>query len=766
MTAEAVATDPRERLHVVARGAVQGVGFRPFVYRLARRLGLSGWVENSPAGVTIEVEGPATRLAEFRSQLRAEKPPRSVIHGLEATRVALRGEAGFEIRRSDESGERTALVLPDVATCGDCRREVFALADRRHRYPFTSCTSCGPRYSIVVALPYDRARTTMARFTMCAACRAEYEDPSCRRFHAEPIACPACGPTLALLDAHGHSLGRADEALLAAAEGLRKGGILALKGLGGFQLLVNARDEAAVRRLRSRKRREAKPFAVMAASLEEARRLCILGDVEETLLTSPEAPIVLTPRLGGAVAASVAPDNPDLGIFLPYTPLHHLLLHEIGFPVVATSGNLSDEPLAFDEHEALARLGGVADLFLVHDRPIARPVDDSVVRMVGGRELVLRRARGYAPFAVSWPRMPGGLLAVGGHQKNTVAVSVGVRIFVSPHVGDLGTESALTAFSATVDGLCDLYGVRPRAIACDTHPDYASTQFARAIGCEVVAVQHHYAHVLACMADNDLAPPVLGFAWDDAGHGQDGTVWGGEALRVGEGGFRRFAWLRPFPLPGGDRAALEPRRSALGALYETDPAAAEALALFTPADRAVLLSMIRRRVNTPLTSSAGRLFDAVAALVGFPAFRRFEGETAMALEFALRGLEGDERYDFTVGPAESEAGGDGGAWLLDWRPLLAGVMADVAHGVARGAIALRFHNTLAEMIVEVARRCGLPAVALSGGCFQNRYLTERAVTRLAEEGFRPYWHRRIPPGDGGLAVGQLVASAGRARERN
>jgi hydrogenase maturation protein HypF len=767
MTAEA-AEDMRERLRVVARGAVQGVGFRPFVYRLARRLGLTGWVQNSNEGVLIEVEGPEPRLSEFCWQLRAERPPRAVIQGLETTRLTPRGETGFEIRRSNGSGERSAVVLPDIATCEDCRRELFDPGDRRYLYPFTNCTSCGPRYSIVLALPYDRAQTTMARFGMCAACHAEYEDPSCRRFHAEPIACPACGPTLTLHDPRARPLARGDEALRAAADVLRQGRILALKGLGGFHLLVDARDEGAVRRLRSRKRRGAKPFAVMTASVDDVRRLCVLDEREEALLASPEAPIVLAPRLGDAVAASVAPENPDLGVLLPYTPLHHLLLHEVGFPVVATSGNLSDEPLAFEEQDALARLGTIADVFLVHDRPIARPVDDSVVRMVGGRELVLRRARGYAPFPISWPGMSPGLLAVGGHLKSTVAVSVGSRVFVSPHVGDLGTEPAARAFSDTVDALCRLYGIVPRAVVCDQHPDYASSQFARDTGREVVAVQHHHAHVLACMADNDLAPPVLGFAWDGAGHGLDGTIWGGEALRVREEGFLRFAWLLPFPLPGGDRAAEEPRRSALGALYATDPAAAEELALFSPRERSVLLSMIRGGVNTPLTSSAGRLFDAVAALVGLPAVRRFEGEAAMGLEFALRGLEGDERYDFAVVPVPTAPGAanDQRAWVLDWRPALAGVKADVTAGTARGAIALRFHNTLAEMIVDIASRAGLPAVALTGGCFQNRYLTERAVRRLAEEGFRPYWHRRIPPGDGGLAVGQLVAAASHLRERS
>jgi len=758
-----VAREAQGRVRLVVRGAVQGVGFRPFVYRLARRIGLSGWVENSSQGVTIEVEGPKARLADFQWQLRSEAPPRSVILGIEAAAVPPRNEPGFAIHASDVSGAPTAIVLPDVATCEACLREILDPRDRRHGYPFTNCTDCGPRYSIVLALPYDRARTTMAGFTMCRACAGEYADPENRRFHAEPNACPACGPRLTLLDASGSVLAREQDALLGAADRLRRGGIVAVKGLGGFHLMVDARDDEAVRRLRRRKRREAKPLAVMVATLDDARRVALPSETERALLASPQAPIVLVARAGEAVAPSVAPDNPDLGLLLASTPLHHVLLRELGFPVVATSGNLSEEPLCTGETEALERLRGIADLFLVHDREIARPVDDSVVRVVAGRELVLRCARGYAPFPLSLARPLPSLLAVGGHLKNTVAVSVGPRVVVSPHVGDLETEAAEAAFTRTVEMLVRLHGLSPEAIACDAHPDYLSTRFARDDGRPVIAVQHHYAHVLACMADNELAPPVLGFAWDGTGHGLDGTVWGGETLLVSDRGFRRVAWLRPFPLPGGDQAAREPRRSALGALHELDPALAERSPLFGDAERAVLLSMIRRRLRTPLTSSAGRLFDAVAALLGFSGAVRFEGEAAMGLEFALRGLEGGERYDFTIEPAPVPEGDS--ACVLDWRPMLGQMLADVARGEARGEISLRFHNTLAEMIVATALRRGVEAVALSGGCFQNRVLTERAVRRLREEGFRPHWHRRLPPGDGGLAVGQILAAA-RSLERS
>jgi hydrogenase maturation protein HypF len=765
---EPARTEEARRLRLLVHGAVQGVGFRPFVFRLAHELGLSGFVENSPQGVTIEVEGGEGPIAAFQWRLRSEKPPLAVIHGLEVDERPPVGVPGFEIRASAATGERTALVLPDVATCSDCLAEVFDPTDRRHRYPFTNCTNCGPRYSIVCDLPYDRARTTMATFPMCRSCRLEYMDPVDRRFHAEPNACPVCGPHLALLGPGGAPGPERDAALQSAAAAIRAGLVVAVKGLGGYHLLCDARDEEAVRRLRARKRREAKPLAVMVPTLGEARRHASVSELEERLLSSPAAPIVLLERRETRLAPSVAPDNPYLGLMLPYTPLHHLLLAELAFPVVATSGNLSDEPLCSGEAEAVSRLARVADFFLTHDRAIAHPVDDSVVRVVAGRELVLRRARGYAPFPVACARPLPSILAVGGHMKNAVAVSSGTRIFVGPHVGDLDTEGAQRAFDRTVETLGRLYAPAPVAVACDAHPDYASTRLARRRHEAPLEVQHHHAHVLACLADNETDPPALGFAWDGTGYGLDRTIWGGEALDVTPTGFTRFAWLHPFPLPGGDRAVREPRRSALGALYAARPAAAESLALFAPIDRALLLAMIRRGTNTVLTSSAGRLFDAVAALAGLVPVAQFEGQAAMALEFALQGLSGDDRYEFELSAAtpadqaeEPASGPAAGAWTLDWRPMLRAVARDLAQGAAPGPVSLRFHNTLVEMMVAAAQRSGRETVALSGGCFQNRYLTERAVRRLRESGFRPLWHRRLPPGDGGLAVGQVLAAAQR-----
>ena len=735
---------------------MQGVGFRPFVYRIARRAGLDGFVENSTAGVTIEVEGRRARLDEFRRRLETDKPPFASVLGVELAELEPLGLAGFAIRESPATGERSALVLPDRATCADCRREIFEPGNRRHRYPFTNCTACGPRYSIILDLPYDRARTTMGGFAMCPRCRAEYADPEDRRFHAEPNACPDCGPRLELWNERGGVLAERDAALTAAAAALRLGRIVALQGLGGFHLLVDARREDAVRELRRRKRREAKPFAVMVASLAEAHRHAQLSSAEAALVSSPEAPIVLLRRRSALIAPAVAPGNPYLGLLLPYTPLHHLLMAELEFPIVATSGNLSDEPICTDPAEALRRLHGIADLFLVHDRPIARPVDDSVARVVAGRPMLLRRARGYAPLPVATAPV-GDVLAVGGQLKNTIALAKAGQAMLGPHVGDLDSAPARAAFTDTIDTLSRLYALRPARIACDLHPDYGSTQWARACGLPLVRVQHHYAHALSCLADNGLEPPALAVTWDGSGYGDDGTLWGGEFLRIGRAGFERVAHLRGFALPGGEQALREPRRAALGVLHELGDATPVAVppALersFSTTERGVLQSMLERGIHCPRTSSAGRLFDAVAALVGLLRVARFEGQAAMALEFALDGSRGEDGYPFALAEGPEPL-------VLDWEPAIRGILVDLRAGLPAGPISLRFHNTLVEMIVAVARRVGERRVLLTGGCFQNLYLAERTIERLRAAGFEPYWHQRIPPNDGGIAVGQLLAAA-------
>ena len=839
---------------------MQGVGFRPFVFRLATGLGLAGWVNNSPQGVFIEAEGPRAELEKFLLRLETEKPPRSFIQSLEASWLDPVGYMAFEIRPSETGGNKTALVLPDIATCPDCLREIFDPQNRHHLYPFTNCTNCGPRFSIIESLPYDRANTSMKAFTMCPQCQAEYDDPRNRRFHAQPNACPVCGPHLELWEGSRvcenaespRSHERGYGTMLAAADAIREGKIVAVKGLGGFHLMADARNDKAVRLLRERKQREEKPFALMFPSLESVKAECEVSPLEERLLRSPEAPIVLLRKLARPhpgplpqerenrspitcenttadssteveqigphkgcslspgervrvrasveqnrlpLAQSVAPNNPFLGVMLPYTPLHHLLMAELGFPVVATSGNLSDEPICTDEREALERLGGIADVFLVHNRPIVRHVDDSIVRVMLDRELVLRRARGYAPLPINvlpasrWQdkqncRQAGStILAVGAHLKNAVALSVGNQVFISQHIGDLETEQAHTAFRRVIADFEKLYEAKPDIIASDLHPDYLSTKFAKELVAQAsrpvnqtqtgglchVGVQHHIAHVLSCMAENEIAPPALGVSWDGTGYGLDGTVWGGEFFLVTDKSVERIAHLRPFRLPGGDKAVKEPRRTALGLLYEISGdkvfeqkvrregapdggrGGCAPLAAFSSAELGTLKTMLAKKLNSPVTTSMGRLFDAVASLINLRQQIRFEGQAAMELEFALDGIETEDHYNLSLVTRHP-------SHELDWSPMVEAILADVKKGVSVGTISARFHNALAEGIVAVAKRAGQNRVVLSGGCFQNRYLTERAVRRLSAEGFRPYWHQRVPPNDGGIALGQVVAA--------
>jgi hydrogenase maturation protein HypF len=752
---------PKSRLRLTLGGAVQGMGFRPFVYRLANELGLAGWVSNSAQGVDVEVEGDRRRLEEFLLRVGRDKPPQSDIRTLDFAFLDTAGFSSFEIRQSHAAGAKSALILPDMATCAACLQEVFDPANRRHLYPFTNCTHCGPRFSIVESIPYDRARTTMKRFVMCARCRAEYENPLDRRFHAQPNACPQCGPQLELWDNRGGVLAGGHAALLGAAERIARGQIVAVKGLGGFHLMADARNSDAVRLLRARKHREQKPLALMVPSLETARGLCELSAVETELLRSPAAPIVLLRRSPAShVSPEVAPLNPYLGIMLPYTPLHHLLLRAIGHPVVATSGNVSDEPICIDEQEAVCRLGGIADFFLVHDRPIARQLDDSVVRMTCGEETVFRRSRGYAPLQFSFGRELPDLIALGGHLKNTVALAKGSEIFLSQHIGDLDSAQARAAFEREIDSLARLHERSAAIIVCDLHPDYGSTLSARRRGKKLIAVQHHHAHVFSCMAENEIDAPLLGVAWDGSGLGEDGTIWGGEFFYMGDTAPARVAHIRPFPLAGGERAVKEPRRAALGLLYEIYGAAAFETSgllprcVFPDSEMEVLRTMLGRRFRAPLASSVGRLFDAVACLLDLAVTTSFEGQAAMALEFACDGIYNEESYPFPL-----SGQGPSRPMLLDWEEMIRSVIKDRDCGVPVGTIAARFHNALIEAILAVAVRVNEEKVALSGGCFQNRYLTEHAVARLKQAGFRPYSHRRVPPNDGGLALGQLAAAA-------
>ena len=743
------------RMKVTIRGAVQGVGFRPFVYRLARQIQLAGSVRNTSQGVSIEVEGPEASLREFLVRLQHEKPAIASIHSLESQFLDPVGLAGFDIAPS-EDGQKRAIVLPDIATCPDCLREIFDPQNRRYRYPFTNCTNCGPRFTIVEALPYDRPNTSMRKFQMCPECRREYYDPTDRRFHAQPNACAACGPHLELWNPQGVVISSRDAALLQAVEAIQSGAIVAVKGIGGFHLLVDATNAAAINRLRERKHRDEKPFALMFPSLASVREFCRVDELEERLLLSAESPIVLLrkqPRC--RLPEQIAPGNPYLGAMLPYSPIHHLLMREVGSPVVATSGNLSDEPICTDENEALRRLAEIADVFLVHDRPIVRHVDDSVARVLLGREQLLRRARGYAPLPISLKGNCSPALAVGAHQKNTIALAIGDQAFVSQHLGDLDTLESRSAFEAVIASFEQLYGAPEPTIICDLHPDYASTNYAQSRSQAPFQVQHHYAHALSCMLENQLDAPALAVTWDGSGFGTDGTVWGGEFLQIDKNSFRRTAHLRTFPLIGNEKAVREPRRSALGMLYEMSGDAVFEDRLLSPScslserERQLFPRMVASRINTPRTSSAGRLFDAVAALLDIRQRCSFEGQAAMELEFLATEGTSSEAYDCRLKSADDIE--------VDWEPMIRGILNELAGGAAKPEIARKFHNTLAEMIAAVSKAVGLEAVVLTGGCFQNRLLTELAVARLCREGFQPYWHHRIPPNDGGITPGQIAA---------
>lgn len=764
---------PAIRLAVEVSGAVQGVGFRPFVFRLATGLGLSGWVSNDPRGVTIEVEGDPDSVAAFVEKVRDEAPPLASVDAVRVRALPPTGAGPFEIRESRSGDAPTAVVLADAATCPECLAEVSDPADRRHRYPFANCTRCGPRFTIVTGLPYDRPNTTMRGFALCDECRREYEDPRDRRFHAQPIACPRCGPRLSFLGTDGREAAAGHEALLAGARVIRDGGILALLGLGGFLLLCDAGREEAVARLRRRKAREEKPLAVMATDLDGVRAVADVSAAEAALLGSPAAPIVLLRRKPTApLAPAVAPSNPYVGVMLPSSPLHHLLMRELGRPVVATSGNRTDEPICTTTADALERLAGIADAWLTHDRPVARHVDDSVVAVVEGAPYLLRRARGYAPMPVRLRRNLPVVLGVGGHLKATVSLSVGERVFVSQHLSDLDTPLAREAFERVVRDFLDMYGAIPEAIVHDLHPDYASTRWATEAGhrpgapdwvrrlAEVprLAVQHHHAHLASCLADAGEDGRALGVTWDGTGLGTDDTIWGGEFLLGNAAGFERVASLRPFRLPGGDRAAREPRRSALALLWEALGEGAWGVLprrLFGDAEKPVLERMLSSGVHAPVTTSAGRLFDGVAALLGLHAKTSFEGQGAMSVEFAA---DPEETATYPV-PVSRR---DRSPVEVDWRPAVLGVVEDVRRGVPTRTVAGRFHATLVEAIASVAGLVGERRVALSGGCFQNRVLLERTRARLVREGFDVLVHRRVPANDGGLSLGQVVVAAARA----
>lgn len=759
-----------ERRHILIRGIVQGVGFRPFVHNLASRLALHGFVKNETGDVLIEIEGEESILDRFLAELEANPPRLARIEDVRWERVAVQGDERFRIEASSHQ-DGPIFLSPDVAACADCIRELFDLADRRHGYPFTNCTNCGPRLTIIQGAPYDRARTTMASFPMCLACQAEYDDPTNRRFHAQPIACADCGPQLRLVDESGAEI-RTPAPLAAFAAALRSGKIGAVKGLGGFHLACDAGNQEAVRTLRQRKHRDEKPFAIMLRDLDAVASLCELDAAERSLLNGPASPIVLLRKKAAVpIAEEVAPGNPYLGVMLPCTPLHHLLLRAVdGMPLVMTSGNRSDEPIAYRDDEALANLAGIADLFLMHDRPIHVRCDDSVTRMVDGQELLIRRSRGYAPGPIGLPlECPEPILAAGGQLKATFALGRDRQAFLSHHLGDLDYFEAFQAFTKDVELYEKLFAVRPRCLVRDMHPDYATTRWAveRAAmeGIPVLAVQHHHAHMASCMAEHGLVEPVIGVTFDGTGYGSDGTIWGGEFLIGDYHTFRRAAHLRGVRMPGGDQAIREPWRMALAYLADAQVADGPWETRFLPYNVKVIRQMLERGIQAPLTSSAGRLFDAVAALAGIRDRVNYEGQAAVELEWLASGVEAGDAYPFGVEPAGP--GSDG--LVIDTRPLVVRVADQVKQGIAAAILARRFHSTMVEIIGRVCnllrRETGINTVVLSGGVFLNALLVREAHRLLEKDGFRCCRHRLVPPNDGGLSLGQLAIAAATMQNR-
>ncbi len=744
------------RVEVRVEGVVQGVGFRPYVHGLARRLGLSGRVGNDTEGVLMEVEGAEPAVSEFLAALPEQAPPLAVIERVRTSPLVPTGEPGFRIVSSNAAGRRDTSVSADSATCEDCLRELADPTDRRFGYPFINCTNCGPRFTIVRDVPYDRPFTTMAPFTMCHACASEYHDPTNRRFHAQPVCCPACGPRLRLLDASGADLPGAP--LAAAAALVNSGAVLAVKGLGGFHVATLAADATATALLRARKHREDKPFAVMVADLDTAHKFCVIDPVGERVLTGRRRPVVLLPRRPDApLAPAVAPGNRNLGLMLPYTPLHHLLLRDTAGPIVLTSGNVSDEPIAYQDDDARQRLAGIADAFVTHDRAIHMRTDDSVVRVFRGAELPVRRSRGYAPeplaLAASAQRP---ILGCGAELKSTFCLARGRHAFMSHHIGDLENYETLRSFTEGITHFRRLFDVAPEVVAHDLHPEYLSTKYAHdQPDVELVGVQHHHAHIASCLADNGDAGPVLGVAFDGLGYGSDGTLWGGEFLLADLVGFQRLAHLVPVPMPGGTAAIRQPWRMAAAYLGTEAP---QELSERNSEHWDAVLAMASRQVNAPLTSSAGRLFDAVAAILGIRDSINYEGQAAVELE---------QRADLAERGSYPAAVTEGPALQLHGVDLVRAVVADLRAGVPPEVIATRFHHGVADAIVRVCLMLrdstGVSVAALSGGVFQNVLLLERTVAGLEHSGFRVLTHSRVPPNDGGISLGQVAIAAASLR---
>jgi hydrogenase maturation protein HypF len=749
---------------ISVRGIVQGVGFRPFVYGLAVRHNLKGWVYNTSEDVKIEVEGEAEAVEQFERELKAKAPPLAHIEDITTEYHPSLGYKNFEIRQSQAQEGKYQLISPDVATCQPCLGELLNPEDRRYRYPFTNCTNCGPRFTIIEDMPYDRPKTTMRSFQMCPQCQAEYDNPLDRRFHAQPNACPKCGPQVELVDDQGNLI-TGSNPVAAASQLLKEGKIVAIKGLGGVLLACDATNDTAVKTLRQRKKRSSKPFAIMVTDINEAKKHCYVSPEEENLLTSPQSPIVLMSwREDSSVSREAAPNLRFLGIMLPYTPLHHILLRDTGLPLVMTSGNLSEEPIARDNDEALRRLSGIADYFLIHNRDIYSRYDDSVAIVERGTSQLIRRARSYAPYPIRLPFETKQVLGCGAEEKNTFCLTKDNYAFVSQHIGDMENMETLEHFDTTISLYKRLFHVEPEIVVHDLHPDYLATKYAQELGesgIKIIPVQHHHAHIASCMADNGLESPVIGVAFDGTGMGADGNIWGGEFLVADYHNFRRAGHLEYLPLPGGAAAIKRPRRTAIGYILTLlgENALDHGLPVMKEADDMeieVIKRQIERRINSPLTSSMGRLFDAISALLGIRGEIDYEGQAAVELEMSA--YEEDyvhvqESYPYHI--VEEE-----GIRIVRLRDLLSTILEDLRQNISKGRISVKFHNTVAQMINEMCRliadETGITQVALSGGVFQNRLLLRKTVSLLKSSGFQVFTHRQVPCNDGGISLGQAV----------
>jgi hydrogenase maturation protein HypF len=746
---------------ISVRGVVQGVGFRPFIYRLAQEHDLKGWVRNTSGNVEIEIEGDESKLNLFLKDLERKAPPMSRIETIEVSFAAPKGYNDFSIKESLSRQGHYQLVSPDIATCPECKEEIFSSADRRFRYAFTNCTNCGPRFTIIEDIPYDRPKTTMRSFKMCPLCQKEYDNPLDRRFHAQPNACPVCGPKLELVDGEDKPF-ECEDVISAASRLLKEGKILAVKGLGGFQLACNATDDGVVKLLRERKRRPSKPLAVMMGTIKDIEKHCLVSPEERELLESPQAPIVLLRwKEGSNIAREVAPNLKYLGVMLPYTPLHHLLMQEVNLPLVMTSGNLSEEPIAKDNDEALRRLKGIADYFLLHNRDIYARYDDSVYMVETGVPQALRRARGYAPYPIFLPFKAKQVLACGAEDKNTFCLTKDEHAFLSQHIGDMENEETLEHFERTINLYEKLFRVEPEVIAYDMHPEYLATKYALELGTNdglpLVPVQHHHAHIVSCMVENNVEEPVIGVAFDGTGYGPDGTLWGGEFLLADYKGFKRAGHFEYVPLVGGVVAIKKPYRMALSYLFtllgEDFNLDGLPLGEIDPAEVDIIKQQLKKKINSPMTSSAGRLFDAVSALLGVRGEIDYEAQAAIELEMLAASTMDKEAYPFVIN-SEDEVG------LVRLGKLWSSLVSDVKDKLSPSLISLKFHNTIAgitaEMCQLIAKDSKIKRVALSGGVFQNRLLLKLTIAALQKEGFGVLTHRLVPPNDGGVSLGQAV----------